>query len=209
MCDVLVKLVDIITQCYSTCTDDWKALNLCSYNLKRKLIKDIEFNNELYMTIIEYRKLLEKHAPILISHVEQMSNVEMRIKHINSIDYKIQAYKNMEKHGFGTTPIIKSINDLMGIRIILEEPISFNEIKEYLLGKYPLYRVISSNKNGYVAIHVYFQISNAYFPWELQIWDRVHSVNNKQVHSQYKQAYTKWEKENKNINEKGEEIFYD
>lgn len=205
MYDDFIKLVDIISQCYLACTEDWKTLNSSSYNLKRILVRDIDFNNELYKTIIEYRKLLERHAPNLILQAEQISNTEVRIKNINSIDSKIRNYKEMKKHEKGTTPIIKSINDLMGIRIVLEEPISLEEIKRYVLEKYPSYRVISSNKNGYVAIHVYFQISNFYFPWELQVWDKAHAVNNKQVHSMYKQEYTKWEKEDTNINDEREE----
>lgn len=54
-----------------------------------------------------------------------------------------------------------------------------------------------ASKDGYVATHIYFKNGNYSFQWELQIWDKFHEKTNIISHEQYKQEYTKWEKENR------------
>ena len=84
----------------------------------------------------------------------------------------------------------------MGVRIILKDAPSCGEIDVYIKEHYPKFRVINAaREGGYIATHVYYRISNSYFPWELQIWDKRNAVNNRISHSKYKQEYTKWEQE--------------
>jgi len=197
MCNDLINLIDLIYCYYTKYSEEWQKLRNSTFNLKRKLIRDIEFDNDLYDFIIEYRMFLEKHSIDFMLEATKISNVEIRIKHINSIDYKINNYKTALKHEYGTIPINKSLNDIMGVRIILNEDISYEEISNYIKNFYPSCKVIKAERTGgYIAIHIYYHLSNFAFPWELQIWDKQHVISNKYSHSLYKQGYTKWEKEN-------------
>ena len=99
------------------------------------------------------------------------------------------------KHEYGRIPINKCFNDLYGIRIIFEQDIDHNDIKEFIRNKYKgkLKCIDSSKEEGYIATHVYFKKDNYSFLWELQIWDKTHEKSNIALHEQYKQEYTKWE----------------
>lgn len=197
MCDDLVNLINLIYCYYTRYSEEWKKLKDPTFNLKRKLIRDIEFDNYLYNFIIEYRMFLEKHSINFMLETAKIPNVEIRIKHINSIDYKINNYKTALKHEYGAIPIIKSLNDIMGVRIILNESISYKEVVDYIKNHYPSCKVIKAERTGgYIAIHIYYHSSNFSFPWELQIWDKQHAISNKISHSLYKQEYTSWENEN-------------
>lgn len=84
-----------------------------------------------------------------------------------------------------------------GIRIILNEELSINEIIEFVHSKYPNLKVIDSSKGEYKATHIYFRDGNYNFQWELQIWNKCDEVTNIESHRKYKQEYVKWEKSNK------------
>ncbi len=85
------------------------------------------------------------------------------------------------------------------MRIIFSQDINHEIIKQFIENKHDekLKCIDSSKIVGYVATHVYFKKDNFSFPWELQIWDKSHEKSNIELHEQYKQEYTKWEKENK------------
>ncbi len=84
-----------------------------------------------------------------------------------------------------------------GIRIILNEELSINEIIEFVHSKYPNLKVIDSSKGEYKATHIYFRDGNYNFQWELQIWNKCDEATNIESHRKYKQEYVKWEKSNK------------
>ena len=90
-------------------------------------------------------------------------------------------------------PINKCCNDLFGIRIIIKEDYSLEEIINHVKACYPDLKVIDSSKNEYKAIHVYFSENNYSFPWELQIWTEKYEMKNLNSHKKYKQGYTIWE----------------
>ena len=95
-------------------------------------------------------------------------------------------------------PINKCINDLFGVRIILEESVTFEEVQAFMEKNYrEKYRCIDSSKLDYKAVHLYFRENNYTFPWELQIWNRCDVENNFASHKKYKQEYTIWERESK------------
>lgn len=160
-------------------------------NLKRTLVSDIEADGAIYESIMEYVRLLnERSADITL---QLPSNVTARVKARNSIEYKIQNYKT-EQHKFGKVPINKCLNDLFGFRVIMDTPITYEQINE-AFGKD--YKCIDSSKLEYKAVHLYFRDGNYKFPWELQIWNRCDVESNFASHKKYKQEYTTWEKSSK------------
>ena len=94
--------------------------------------------------------------------------VTARVKAQNSIEFKIQNYKT-ERHELGKVPINKCVNDLFGVRIILEIPLTFDQIHAFIDDSFGgKYKCIDSSKGDYKAVHLYFQADNQSFPWELQ-----------------------------------------
>ena len=53
-----------------------------------------------------------------------------RVKALNSIQNKIEKYKNKKESG--KIPIKKCLNDIFGLRIILNKSISYDEIIKYI-----------------------------------------------------------------------------
>lgn len=197
--DELKSLIDYIQIVYVKVTDEWLHCGNDKINLKKSQISDVDVNGTIYNNIMEYVQLLnEKSADITLQLSSICScQITARVKTQNSIEYKIQNYKT-DKHEFGKIPINKCINDLFGVRIILESPLAFEEIHTFVAETYQgKYRCIDSSKLDYKAVHLYFKENNQSFPWELQIWNRCDVENNFTSHKKYKQKYTIWEKENK------------
>ena len=168
-------------------------------NLKKTLVSDIDEDGIIHQNIIEYAQLLnEKSADIVLRLFSVCSyQVTARVKTQNSIEYKIQNYKTAQ-HELGKIPINKCINDLFGVRIIVDTPLSFEEVHTFIKETYQgKYKCIDSSKLDYKATHLYFRENNFAFPWELQIWNRIDMEKNFASHKQYKQEYTTWEKESK------------
>lgn len=197
--DELKDLIDYIQLVYTEVTDEWLHGASAKINLKKSLVADIDVDGTIYKSIMEYVQLLnERNAGITL----QLSfvcacQVTARVKAQNSIEYKIQNYKT-DRHEFGKVPINKCVNDLFGIRIFLETPLTFDEIRAFVEATYQdKYRCIDSSKFDYKAVHLYFRKNNQSFPWELQIWNRCDAESNFSSHKKYKQEYTTWEKESK------------
>lgn len=195
----LKDLIDYIDSAYSNVTDEWFKNTKLKINLKKALVCEIDTNGMIYQTIMEYVQLLnEKSASIALQLPLVCScQVTARVKAQNSIGYKIQNYKT-DQHAFGKIPINKCFNDLFGVRIVLDTPVTFKEIHEFICNIYKgKYRCIDSSKVDYRAIHIYFKKNNHSFPWELQIWNKCDVESNFASHKKYKQEYTTWEKESK------------
>ena len=197
--DELKDLIDYIQTVYTEVTNEWLNGTDAKINLKKSQVSDIDVDGTIYKNIMEYVQLLnEKSADITLRLSSVCAyQVTARVKAQNSIEYKIQNYKT-ERHEFGRIPINKCINDLLGIRIILKFPLTFEEIHSFIQATYQgRYRCIDSSKLGYKAVHLYFRENNQSFPWELQIWNRCDVKSNFASHQKYKQEYTSWEKESK------------
>ena len=124
------------------------------------------------------------------------SFVSCRVKALNSIQYKIENYK--KTHENGKIPIKKCLNDLFGIRIIVEEKLEFDVVKNFITERFKSVKCILSDKGDYKAIHIYFgNDDNTKFRWELQLWNIKNANKNYESHAKYKQDYTKWESKNK------------
>ena len=197
--DELKALIDYVQSVYDEITNIWQEQAICKINLKKSQVIDIDIDGKIYSTINEYVKLLNKQSSIVFIQLPSIcsSQVTARVKAQNSIELKIQNYKTA-KHEFGKVPINKCFNDLFGVRIILKNPLSYDEITAFIKQTYDdKYKCIDSSKLEYKATHLYFKQGNTNFQWELQIWNECDRENNLKSHKKYKQEYTTWEKESK------------
>lgn len=197
--DELKALIDYVQSVYDQITNIWQEQTICKINLKKSQVKDIDIDGKIYSTINEYVKLLNKQSSIIFIQLPSIcsSQVTARVKAQNSIELKIQNYKTA-KHEFGKVPINKCFNDLFGVRIILKNPLTYDEITAFIKRTYnDKYKCIDSSKLEYKATHLYFKQGNTNFQWELQIWNECDRENNLKSHKKYKQEYTTWEKESK------------
>lgn len=195
----LKDLIDNISSVYYYFTDIWSKRTSEQINLKKTCISDIDINSDVYQYIMEYVKMLNaKSANVSFLFSNSCSlQVTARVKSQNSIEIKMQNYKT-EKHAFGKIPINKCFNDLFGVRVILEDLLTFNEIQTFIKTTYKdKYKCINSSKFEYKAVHLYFRENNYSFPWELQIWNKEDAACNLISHKKYKQKYTIWEQERK------------
>lgn len=205
MLEELDKLIDFIQTEYINFTTKWEQSNYYSkINLKNTVVCDILENKVLLDAIINYREFINENNIQLVLDFKQFttekSKVNIRTKAKNSIEYKIKNY--MENHENGKVPINKCFNDLFGIRIIVKDGLTYNEIENLITNKYSNLKCINSSKKDYKATHIYFKKNNFSFQWELQIWNKIDELNNIESHERYKQDYVKWENENKGGNNK-------
>ena len=197
--DELKKLIDYIQLVYTDVTDEWMNISNTEINLRRSLVSDIEEKGTIYKSIMDYVQFLnEKSAGISLNLSSVCSyQVTTRVKTHNSIEYKIQNYMTKQLEN-GKVPINKCVNDLFGIRIFLETPLTFDEVFDFVENAYHgKHKCIDSSKLDYKAVHLYFRENNRSFPWELQIWNKCDVDSNFASHKKYKQEYTTWEKESK------------
>lgn len=195
----LKGLIDYIQAVYTEITTEWLHSSSDRINLKKSLVSDIDVDGTIYKSIMEYVQLLNERSANITLQLSSVCSCQVtaRVKAQNSIEYKIQNYKT-DRHELGRVPINKCVNDLLGFRIILETPLTFEEIHSFIEAAYSRkYRCIDSSKLDYKAVHLYFKENNQSFPWELQIWNRCDVESNFASHQKYKQEYTTWEKESK------------
>lgn len=163
------------------------------YNFKKTLVCDV-YRDDLFLKYVgaylefcgAYSISFDESSPACISR--------SRVKHINSVQQKLETYLQKEN---GEIPISKCLNDLFGARYIYEGSTSLEQVKEILSQNSYTMKCRDSTKNGYKGIHIYFNISNTTFQWELQIWNQADSIGNIESHKYYKQDYSKWEPEQK------------
>lgn len=195
----LKSLIDYIQTVYGEVTEEWMNSEAIKINLKKSQVADIDVDGVAYKSIVEYVQLLNERCAAITLRLSFVCSCQVtaRVKAQNSIEYKIQNYKT-ERHEFGRVPINKCINDLFGVRIILDEPVAFEQICAFIENTYQgKYKCIDSSKLDYKAVHLYFRGTNQAFPWELQIWNSCDVESNFASHKKYKQEYTTWEKESK------------
>lgn len=203
MIEELERLIDFIQIEYIEFNKKWKESNYYSkINLRNNLVCDLLDNELILETVFNYREFINESNIQLIMDFKQFntenSKVNIRTKTKNSIEYKIKNY--IENHENGEIPIDKCLNDLFGIRIIMNKRLTYNQIIEFVRTKYKNLKCIDSSKKEYKATHIYFKQDNFNFQWELQIWNKEDENNNINSHEKYKQDYVKWERENKGGN---------
>ena len=197
--DDLKDLIDYIQSVYTEVTHEWLEGAHVRTNLKKSQVSDIDIDGAIYKNIMEYVWLLNEKSACITLQLSFVCDCQVtaRVKAQNSIEYKIQNYKTA-RHEFGRIPINKCVNDLFGVRIILDFPLTFEAIQTFVENTYQdKYKCINSSKLDYKAVHLYFKENNESFPWELQIWNRDDVKSNLASHKKYKQGYTTWEKDSK------------
>lgn len=198
----LCEIIKEIMRQYSIINECLKNASFYNpLNLKRKTIKDVYNDNKFYIYISKFRDYLNDNiteSSNSIINCQSKYRVTTRVKTLNSIQYKIKNY--YMNHENGNIPIKKCLNDIFGIRIIINDDLNINII-DYISVAFPNIKVINSSKMNYKAIHVYFgnEIDNTCFQWELQIWNESDEQTNLKSHNIYKQDYVKWEKENGDV----------
>lgn len=199
MFEDLEELIVAIQRNYDRICDVWSTRIQKPINLKKKLVINAREDAEILNEIWRYRALVNDELVGIMFDLHTIqyakSSVTSRVKAQNSIEYKIENY--FANHEGGQIPLKKCLNDLLGIRIIIDEDFTYQEIKQYMEKKFPGYKCINSSKLSYIATHVYFENGNSFFPWELQIWTKKDEKSNFLSHREYKQDYTKWENENR------------
>lgn len=191
----LKTVIEVIQNIHRQVSINWlSSINEnIKFNYKKKTVADAYNNYELYNSIREYIGFLENINMELysaISSIEINSVLECRIKKEKSVEFKLDNYHNSGLEG--RVPIAKTLNDLFGVRIILNQTYSYQEIKEYIKNNTKKLKCLDSSKGYYIATHIYFNDSNFSFQWELQVWSNELERNNKKSHEQYKQDYTVW-----------------
>lgn len=199
MFEDLEKLIVAVQTNHDRICKIWSEKSDTIINLKKKMVINAREDVEIINSIWNYRSLVNDELVNImfdLSRIEyQNSSVTSRVKAQNSIELKLENY--IVNHENGRIPIKKCLNDLLGIRIVINDDFSPEEVKKYMQEIFPKYKCINSSKLSYIATHVYFEKGNFFFPWELQIWTKKDENKNYISHKEYKQGYTKWEKENK------------
>ena len=202
MFKTLDQLIDKLLPLYNTINESWgKMDSFNSINVKKKSIADIQKEQKIWNSILQYRKFMAAHQLDVLQEISSLqsdvSRISVRIKQLNSIEYKIYRYNVGELRG--KVPINKCLNDLFGMRIIMDDSFTHDDLKEHIEESYPDMKLTDASKKEYVASHLYIKPSNQLFPWELQIWKKEDERNNLESHKLYKQDYTSWENEYKDI----------
>lgn len=200
MFDSLGKLIEFVDAYYKEVNVQWnQQFSGKVVNLKKKLVFDIRKDMDIFDMIMEYRSFVNQATIDFLLQLSDMNleaaTVTSRVKAQNSIEFKIDSY--IKDHQSGKIPIKKCLNDLFGVRIVLDKVFSYDDVELYVSKTFPLYKCINSSKQDYIATHIYFEEGNFSFPWELQVWAKENEKRNYASHKEYKQDYTRWEKENK------------
>lgn len=199
MFEDLGKLIVAVQSNYDRICNIWTDKSELQINLKKKLVINAREDAEILNNIWKYRSIINDELINIMFDLQRInyekSSVTSRVKAQNSIEFKLENYAN--NHEGGRIPLKKCLNDLLGIRIVIEDEFSHQDVKEYVEKKFHGYKCIDSSKLSYTATHIYFENGNAYFPWELQIWMKRDEKNNFNSHKKYKQDYTRWERDNR------------
>lgn len=198
MLEELEILINKIQAEYNKITELWCTESVFkNYNLSKSLAKQFS-ESELLKGVFEYVSFLNDKIYSFMVGFDNWdkngSKVTSRVKARNSIAYKIASY--IVYHEGGEVPVKKCLNDLFGIRIILDGDYTHEQISEFVKSKFDNIKCICSNKQEYIATHIYFKYpkQNRAFQWELQIWLSKYEHSNKVSHNKYKQDYVNWEK---------------
>ncbi len=198
--DEIKALIDFIEKTYLKISKDWtKDDKYHPLNMKTSKVENIYNDEKLLLYVFNYRAFINEHTINITDDIQGMNlinTVNTRVKALNSIQDKIEKYENKKESG--KIPLKKCLNDIFGLRIILNKSISYDEVIKYIENNYTNLKCIKAFRGDYKAVHIYFgNDDNMKFQWELQIWNKEDEHTNLVSHAKHKQEYTKWEKENK------------
>lgn len=172
MFEDLGKLIIAIQRNYDCICDIWQAKSKSKINFKKKLVINAREDADILNSVLQYRSLINDELINIMFDLERItyknSSVTSRVKAQNSIEFKLDNY--IINHEGGCVPLKKCLNDLLGIRIVIDDDFTYQDVKKYMRENFSTYKCIDSSKYSYIATHVYFENGNFLFPWELQIW---------------------------------------
>lgn len=190
---VLSKLIDTISEEYLYFSQKFiQKVNMSKYNLRKlnigNIMRDDYFLHELIPGYLKFSAILmEKIEYDFLDYLLDF-DFSYRVKSQKTTYDKIRQYSYREK-SLGGISVNKSLNDLVGFRIILADiEKNLDGIRDLLTLKCDdkkLFRFIDCDVGGYHAIHCYFKINNYSFPWELQIWDSANKADNFFAHEEH------------------------
>lgn len=144
---------------YSIITIDWDLLRNLSYrthlgkslkNTLRKFDKEELFD--------EISDMIEFFTEVATNEAIRYEN---RIKALQSVSLKYKKY-------YPNTPVEKAFNDILGIRIIIDDYKIVDSIEFPENTRIADMRKGKSNDDGYRGIHVYYQKDHFHYPIEIQ-----------------------------------------
>ncbi|MHC1714929.1 MAG: hypothetical protein AB9858_04945 [Acidaminococcaceae bacterium] len=163
--------------------------NTKKQNFNRIKIKHIDL--EILRYIYAYCSMLSKISPGFINILMDKGIERTRVKESLSIDDKIRRYKNDPRKDCGSVIIHKSLNDLYGARVLINDDFDFDDVVNCINADF-VEQVVAqnaSNEKGYQAVHVYVKCKCGHFRWELQIWRKQDEHKNMKLHEEYKREY--------------------
>ena len=115
-----------------------------------------------WMMSNQYRKFMAAHQLDVLQEISSLqsdvSRISVRIKQLNSIEYKIYRYNVGELRG--KVPINKCLNDLFGMRIIMDDFFTHDDLKEHYrrkLSRYEADRRFEKRICGISSLHQAFK----------------------------------------------------
>lgn len=198
--DEITTLIDFIKKIYLKISNDWTSdSKYFPLNMKTSRVENIYNDEKLLQYVFNYRNFINEHTINITKDIQNLNlinTVNTRVKALNSIQDKIEKYENKKESG--KVAIKKCLNDIFGLRIILNKMESYDNIVKYIEENYYDLKCIKAFRGDYKAVHIYFgNDDNMKFQWELQIWNKKDEHTNLISHAKHKQEYTKWEKDNK------------
>lgn len=142
-------------------------------NLKHLLVDDLDtvvgFDLvRAYIHELDQSQLLRLLYPWAATGQRRALHIQYRVKNLETVTLKYRY--NCDKQRY----VSKIFNDFFGFRIIVDDSLLIESVLLEELTKLKKQKIISRfyvrQDGDYMAIHVYFQSTNRYFPWELQIW---------------------------------------
>lgn len=189
--DQIETIILIIHQNYQTFCEFYYSNHPFEVNLRRLSCAEALNDDFLTQMFIYINSLTQTQSAIIGKGLLKYSEfLRMRVKQYDTAYHKVLA-KSISEESEGEYPIIKVINDLMGMRIILPNVNDNYDHIKALLNCLKKQKIISRfyhrDDHKYHAFHCYFKKSNITFPWELQIWNQKDEQENVTAHLRHNQ----------------------
>lgn len=179
----VLSCIGFLIKLYTFRINDWDLRT--SKNLKNFYVCNFLEDNEFQRFTMEYLNKFNTTIKNIDLNIHGVS-FSCRVKNLNSIYCKIN--RDNEKHE-GKIPIYKCLNDLLGIRLIIDDSFDYDKLMKFIKEAFINCRFLDASKNGYIANHLYIKVDNFSFPFEIQFWKKENAIKNKELHKIYKQSY--------------------
>ncbi|MGL5381907.1 MAG: hypothetical protein ACRDCC_00280 [Culicoidibacterales bacterium] len=196
MIDAIVEIINSISETHKIFSIEF-SISENVVNLKKCRISAIlsdngqNFDEAFFKTMERYIDKINGHVLLYtIPNTNEEIDIRYRGKQQESALNKIYHYR-FTKEEKGKVPIQKALNDLFGVRLIVNTELDYHELKKQIensdLLKATLHRPYVREDDEYKAIHIYINNgNNRYFSWEVQIWRSQDEKKNELSHASHK-----------------------